>query len=62
MQDGFGKGASPDAEFQGEFLLVPCKNAYDSGEKIMVFFFPRRVIKIVSKRLAKLMVQVNCMR
>lgn len=61
MQDSFGKGLSPAAAFQGEFSLVLCKNAYDSEREIRVFFL-RRLIKIVSKRLVKLMVQVNCMR
>lgn len=54
----FGKGLPPAAEFQGEFALCLAKNARDSGKKIRGF--PRRVIKIVSKRLVKLMVQVNC--
>lgn len=54
-----GKRVSLAAELQGKFRLCCMQMRIQAGE---CYGFMRRVIKIVSKSLVKLMVQVNCMK
>lgn len=54
-----GAGVSLAAEFQ-EFYARLCANAYPGWRVLGVY--EEGVIKIVSKRLVQLMVQVNCMK